>query len=103
MDVSVRNPSYTDGMSDARLPEPSNEFLGSVRRTVYSKAQEIHIKSFKTRFQSARTIGALEVVKRDIMQSDIQSNVQALEELKTVANQRAVEVGFKSAGSPWWN
>lgn len=91
-------------MTDSKLPEPSDEFLGSVRHAAYSKPQEAHIKNFKTRLQSARTVGALEVVKRDVMQSDMQSNVQALEELKTVANQRAVEIGFKSAGGrSWWN
>jgi hypothetical protein len=88
-------------MTDSKLPEPSDEFLGSVRRAAYSKPQEIHIKNFKTRLQSARTLGALEVVKRDITQSDLQSNFQALEELKGIANQRAAEVGFK-AGT-WWN
>lgn len=87
-------------MSDSRLPEPSNEFLSSARHTNYSKVQEIHLKSFKTRLQSARTIGALEVVKRDIAQSDMQSNAQAVEELKAIANQRAVELGFKGE---WWS
>ena len=90
-------------MSDPQLPEPSNEFLSSTRHTNYSKTQEIHLKSFKTRLQAARTFGALEVVKRDIAQSDMQANAQALEELKAIANQRATELGFKSARGLWWN
>ena len=91
-------------MSDSRLPEPSNEFLSSARKGVYTKAQEIHIKSFKTRIQTARTMGALEVVKRDIMQSDLQSNFSAIGELKATANQRAVDNGFKDPrGGYWWN
>ena len=91
-------------MSDPQLPEPSNEFLSSTRHTNYSKTQEIHLKSFKTRLQAARTFGALEVVKRDIAQSDMQANFQAVEELKALANQRAVELGFKGPGGRlWWN
>ena len=90
-------------MSDPQLPEPSNEFLSSARHTNYSKTQAIHLKSFKTRLQAARTFGALEVVKRDIAQSDMQANAQALEELKAIANQRATELGFKSARGLWWN
>ncbi|MEK7133994.1 MAG: hypothetical protein AAB804_02900 [Patescibacteria group bacterium] len=91
-------------MPDPRLPEPSNEFLSSARKGTYSKVQEIHIKNFKTRFQAARTLGALEVVRRDIMQSDLQSNVSAVGELKAVANQRAIDIGFKSSeGDSWWN
>ena len=89
-------------MSDSRLPEPSNEFLSDSRRAAYPKTLGIHVKNFKERLNHAGTLHALGVVKQDVMRSDVQSNFQAVEELRGVANARAKELGFK--GSPeWWS
>jgi len=90
-------------MVDDKLPEPSSEWLSDARRVPYPKILGIHVKSFKGRLQLARTLHALEVIKRDILRSDLQPNLQAMEELRSVANQCATELGFKPKEmEKWW-
>ena len=91
-------------MVDRSLPEPSDEFL-SMRQEKYPKALEIIMKNFKGRLRLARTLGALQTVRRDIEQSGAQQNFSAKEALRVVANERARELGFKGKGEGgnWWN
>ena len=88
-------------MSDSRLPEPSNEFLSS-RPQAYSKNMQILVKNYKGRLQLAHTLGALTAVKQDIGRSNVQQNFSAKEELRTIANARAKEIGFKEPRE-WWS
>lgn len=89
-------------MVDHTMPEPSNEFLSSAPHT-YSRAIATHIKDFTNKLKLARTLNALDSLKRDILRSDLMTNFQAKEELRAIANTRAHELGFKSEhGGSWW-
>ncbi len=90
-------------MADKKLPEPSNEFLSSAPRT-YSRVTTVHVKNFTSRLKLARTLNALDSLKRDILRSDLMTNFEAKEELRAIANTRAIELKFKSErGDSWWN
>ncbi len=88
-------------MSDSKLPEPSNEFLSS-RPQNLPKNMVMLIKNFEGRLRLARTLGALQTVKRDIEHSAVQQNFPSKEQLRAVANGRARELGHKE-GRDWWS
>lgn len=89
-------------MADYKLPEASDEFLGSVSRKNYPKTIAIHVKNLTGRINLARTLQALEALKRDVVRSDLVANFEAKEELRALANRRAAEIGFKGRGL-WWS
>ena len=69
-----------------------------------SRMDSVHMKDFSGKLGLARTLQALDAIKRDIQRSNLQQNMQAKEVLRQVANKRAVEVGFKGKGhEQWWN
>lgn len=88
-------------MSDSKLPEPSNEFLSSRPQNLPPALLAI-FKNFKGRIQLARTLSALLAVRHDIERSNLQQNFPAKEELRTLANTKAKELGFKEKHD-WWN
>ena len=90
-------------MVDRSMPEPSDEFLASAVHNNYSKSVQSHIKDFTGKLKLAHTLHALDALKRDILRSDLMTNFQAKEELRAIANNRALEVGFKpKKGEAWW-
>jgi hypothetical protein len=90
-------------MGDTRMPDPSDEWLGGARTAAYPKALAVQIKNFSMRLRHAGTLLALEHVKRDILRSMVVGNMRAMQELRGVANVRAVELKFRDPkGRQWW-
>ncbi len=91
-------------MSDAKMPEPSNEWLVPERHESYPKITAVQVKNFSTRLRHAGTMHQLEVIKRDILRSALVSNMQAIQELRGIGNARAMELKYKSPkGEEWWS
>ncbi|MBI2610761.1 hypothetical protein HYW60_02380 [Candidatus Kaiserbacteria bacterium] len=88
-------------MGDAKMPEASNEWVFPERRKPYSKIQEIHVKNFTVRIRHAGTIKQLEILKRDILRSELVSNMQAIQDLRAAGNARAIELKFRGS-ELWW-
>jgi hypothetical protein len=88
-------------MTDYKLPEPEDEFISGTKAH-YSRMVAAHVKDFSDKLRRARTLQALESLKRDITRSDLSTNFQAKEELRALANTRAKEMGFKSH-EEWWS
>ena len=85
------------------MPEPSGEWLFTARNKQYPKILAIHVKSFSGRLRHAGTLHELEVIKRDILRSDLVSSAQAIQELRGIGNGRAGELKYKSPrGGEWW-
>ncbi|MEK9154295.1 MAG: hypothetical protein AAB798_02380 [Patescibacteria group bacterium] len=90
-------------MGDAKMPGPSEEWLFSARNKPYPKILAIHVRGFSARLRHAGTMHELEVIKRDILRSDLVSSAQAIQELRGIGNARATELKYKSpGGKAWW-
>ncbi|MBI4093638.1 hypothetical protein HY417_01630 [Candidatus Kaiserbacteria bacterium] len=90
-------------MADTKMPEPSNEWTFPERRKPYTRIIVVQMKNFSMRLKHAGTMRQLEVIKRDILRSALVANMQAIQELRTIANVRAVELKYKNPkGGEWW-
>lgn len=86
-------------MVNYEMAPPEDEQI-FVSKKNYTPTQQAHLNDFAAKLRLARTLIALGSIKQDIMRSDLISNFAALGELKTVANQCAKELGYKSGA--WW-
>ena len=90
-------------MADYKLPEPEDEFISGTKPN-YPRNIAAHIKDFTGKIKLAGTMQRLESLKRDILRSDLAANFPAKEELRAIANARAIELKFKTpSGRSWWN
>jgi hypothetical protein len=90
-------------MADTRMPEPSSEWAFEERKKPYPKILAIQVKSFSMRLKHVGTMHQLEVVKRDILRSALVSNMQTIQELRGIGNERAVELKYRDPkGGAWW-
>ena len=91
-------------MKDAKLPEPSNEWLFEERHKPYPKMLAVQVKNFSMRLKHARTLIAPGVIKRDILRSALVSNARAVKELRDIANTCASDLHFRDPkGRQWWD
>ena len=90
-------------MSDTQMPEPSNEWLSAEGHQPYPKIMAILVRNFSMRLKHAATLGALDNIRRDVLRSPLIANVQAIQEVRGIANERAIELKYKDPkGKEWW-
>lgn len=90
-------------MADSKMPQPSSEWVFPERKKPYARPVAIQLNSFAMRLRHAGTMQRLEILKRDILRSALVANQQAIQELRMIANSRAVELRYKSPkGEEWW-
>ena len=84
--------------------EEDAEFT-SHRPVQLSKSVTIQLKMLIDRLQGAHTLQALLAVRHDIEHSAVAQNPTAKEQLRTLANQRAANAGYKPQheGERWWS